>query len=180
MPSSAIILTAAILTGVLVSDLGRRAITVHRILRPLIVSGVAAALYLTAFATSGAGLALELAGTGAGALLGLLAATRMHVERDPAGGRTFARAGLSYAAIWIAAAAGRLAFIYGSEHWFSGSLDQWMAAHHVTAGALTDALILFAIAMAVARTLSIVVRARAANAGGQSSASPRLASPTAR
>ena len=35
MPTSAIILSAAILLGVLSSDIGRRAITTHRLLRPL-------------------------------------------------------------------------------------------------------------------------------------------------
>jgi len=162
MPTSAIILTAAILFGVLCSDLGRRAITTHRLARPLLVAGGAGAVYLTALATSGAGLAIELAGAGIGALLGLLAASRMRIEHDPATGRASTRAGAGYALIWIAVAAARLAFIYGSQHWFSAALDSWMLAHHVSADALTDALIVMALAMTSARTFSLVVRARSA------------------
>jgi hypothetical protein len=164
MPTSAIIITAAILFGVLISDLGRRAVTTHRLIRPLIVAGAAGALYLTAFATSGTGLAIELAGAGTGVLLGLLAAGLMRVEREPATGTTSTRAGIGYALIWIATAAARLAFIYGANHSFAASLDSWMLTHHVTADALTDALIVMALAMTSARTLSLTVRSRLAAA----------------
>jgi hypothetical protein len=165
MPTSALILTAAILAGVFMSDLGRRTFTTHRLLRPLLIAGAAGALYLTAFATSGAGLALELAGAGVGALLGVLAASLMHVERDPASGTAVTRAGAGYALIWIVVAGARLAFIYGSNHWFSGSLDSWMHANQITVAALTDALILMALAMTVARTLSLATRSHARTEG---------------
>ena len=160
MPTSAIILTVAILLGVFTSDLGRRAITTRRLVRPLMIAAGVGSLYLTAFATSGAGLAVELAGAGTGILLGLLAGGLMRVEHDGQTGETFSRAGVGYAVIWAAAAAGRLAFIYGSQHWFSGSLDAWMIAHHVTVDALTNGLILVALAMATTRTLSLVARSQ--------------------
>jgi len=126
------------------------------------VAAGAGAAYLTAFATSGTGLALELAGGATGALLGLLAASLMRIEHDPATGKTFTRAGISYALIWIATATARLAFIYGSQHWFSESLDHWMLTHHVTPDALTDTLIVLALAMTTARTLTLIVRSRSA------------------
>jgi hypothetical protein len=165
MPTSALILSAAILAGVFLSDLGVRAVTRKRLIRPLVIAGVAGASYLTAFATSGSGLAIEIAGVGAGAALGLLAATLMHVEHDERQGHAVTRTGYGYAAIWVVVVGARLAFIYGSSHWFAGSLDSWMLAHHITAGALTDALILMALAMTTARTLSLAARSRAALAG---------------
>ena len=64
--------------------------------------------------------------------------------------------------IWIAVATARLAFIYGSNHWFSANLGSWMLTHHVTADALTDTLIVMALAMTSARTLSLTVRSRLA------------------
>lgn len=160
MPTSAIILSAVILAGVLISDLGHRAITTHRLLRPLMIAAGVGTFYLGAIATSGAGLALELACTGAGALLGLLASSLMRVEQDPNGSRAFTRAGISYALIWIVTIAARLTFIYGSSHWYSTSLGSWMGAHQITADALTDALVLMALAMTVARTLALLIRGR--------------------
>ncbi len=167
MPSSALILSAVILVGVFLSDLGHRDVTTHRLLRPLMISAGVGTFYLTALATSGAGLALELACAGAGALLGLLAAGFMRIERDPHSGTAFTRAGIGYALIWVVTIGARLAFIYGSAHWFSASLDSWMLAHHITADALTDALVLMALAMTVTRTLSLLARART-GAGGRS------------
>jgi hypothetical protein len=166
MPTSALILTAVILTGVFASDLGRRALTTHRLLRPLIIAAGAGAFYITAFATSGAGLALELGCAGAGALLGLLAASFMRIEHDPQSGEAFTRAGISYALIWIVTAGARLAFIYGSSHWFSASLDSWMLTNHITVDALTDALVLLALAMTVTRTLSLLARRTTSANGG--------------
>jgi hypothetical protein len=160
MSTSALILSAAILAGVFLSDLGRRAVTAHRLVRPLIIAGVAGVSYLSAFATSGSGLALELAGAGAGAALGLLAAALMRVEHDPSDGRAFTRAGVGYALIWIVVIGARLVFIYGTSHWFSASLGSWMHTHQITGAALTDALILMALAMTTARTLSLVARSR--------------------
>lgn len=167
MPTSAVILTAVILLGVIISDLGHRAVSAHRLRRPLIIAGIAGSMYLTAFATSGAGLLLELAGLSTGALLGIFAASFMRVERNPHNGQAFTRAGIGYVLVWVAAAATRLAFIYGSQHWFFASLDSWMFSHHITADVLTDALVLEALAMTCARTLSLLIRSR-------SSLNPRL------
>ena len=166
MPTSALILTVAILFGVIASDIGRRAVTTRRLVRPLLIAGGAGAAYLSAFATSGSGLAGELAGAGTGALLGLLAASLMRVEHEKHSGTVFTNAGGGYLAIWIAAAAARLAFIYGSSHWFSADLASWMLTHHITTGALTDGLIMLALGMTVARTLSLAVRSQIAAGNG--------------
>jgi hypothetical protein len=165
MPISALILSAVILIGVIASDFGRRAVTRSRLRRPLIIAGVAGGAYLTAFASSGAGLAIEVAGVAAGALLGLFAATFMKVEHDTTNGEVFTRTGLPYVGTWVATVAVRLTFIYGANNWFSGSLDSWMRTNHITGDALTDALILMALAMTVARTLSLIVRSHPSSAG---------------
>ncbi len=95
MPTSALILTAVIIVGVFMSDLGRRTVTRRRLHRPLIIAGIVGATYLAALATSGAGLALELSAAGTGAVLGLLAASFMRVENDPDNGEVFTRAGIA-------------------------------------------------------------------------------------
>jgi hypothetical protein len=159
MPTSALILSAVILVGVLTSDLGRRAVTHSRVRRPLLIAGIAGSMYLSAFASKGDGLAVELAGAGIGAVLGLLAGSLMRVEHD-GDGQAFTQAGASYALIWFAVVGTRLAFLYGSENWFSSSLESWMVSHHVTAAALTNGLVLMALGMTVARTLSLIARAR--------------------
>jgi hypothetical protein len=163
--TNAIILSIAILFAVFSSDLGRRAITTRRLLRPLLVAGGAGALFLSAVATSGDGLAIELAGLGAGAVLGLFAASFMRVDHDQVQGTTFTQAGIGYALIWVTTIAARLAFIYGTEHWFSQSLNSWLLAHQITGDALTDAVVVMALAMTTARTLSLLARSHRAGGG---------------
>ena len=159
-----------ILAGVLFSDLGRRAITRSRLVRPLLIAAGAGALFLAAVATSGAGLTIEIAGTATGILLGLFAGSLMRIERSDVDGTVDTRTGAAYAVVWIVVIGARLAFIDGTSHWFNASLASWMHTNQITANALTDALILMALAMTVARTLSLLARARMSAPAGD----PRL------
>ncbi|MDI5973594.1 hypothetical protein POF50_030370 [Streptomyces sp. SL13] len=158
----ALLINALVLFTVLEADLGpHRKIGPFRILRPLLTAGAIVPIYLKGFTTRGAGLALEIALTAAGLLLGLLATRLTRVYRSPRTGKPVSRAAWGYAAVWIAVIGARTAFSYGSAHWFGPQLGSWMVAHRVTGDALTDALLLMAIAMTLTRTLSLAGRAHA-------------------
>ncbi|MBU3866496.1 hypothetical protein KN815_21230 [Streptomyces sp. 4503] len=160
----AMIINAAVLIAVLEADLGsHRKIGKLRILRPLLMAAAIVPLFIKSPAAHGTGLALELAAVVAGLLVGLLAMTFTTVYAGPTTGKPVSRAGLAYAALWIVVVGARAAFSYGSEHWFARHLGRWMADHQVTADALTDALLLMAVAMTLTRTIGLA--ARAATAG---------------
>lgn len=157
--TQALIVNALVLVAVLESDLGRgRKISRLRILRPLLLAGAVVPLFLAAPATRGTGLALEISGACAGVLLGALAGRLLAVRRDDASGRPVSDAGAAYAALWIAVVAARSAFSYGSAHWFTTSLGRWMAENAVTGAALTDTLVLMAVAMVLTRTGTLAFR----------------------
>jgi hypothetical protein len=160
MLTNALIVNGLVLLAVLGSDLGpARKLSRSRLLRPLLLSVAIVPMFLEALATHGAGLALEIGGAGAGVLLGLTAASMMSVRREPATGRLVTRAGAAYAALWIAAIAARSCFSIGAVHWFNHPLATWMVNHQVTSAAITDTLIVMAVAMTLARTLGLAVRA---------------------
>lgn len=158
MSASIWIVNLVVLASVLGTDLGRREISKRRLLRPAIVAAVIVPMYLKHPATAGTGLALELTLAGVGLLLGLGAAALLRTRREAATGRVLTQGGAGYAALWTAVVGARLMFSYGAQHWFSESLGRWMYQHSVTADALTDALVLMAIAMLLGRTGTLAVR----------------------
>jgi hypothetical protein len=163
--TSAMIVNAVVLAAVLEADLGpHRKVGRMRILRPLVTAAAIVPLYLKAFATSGNGLSLELAGVAAGVLGGLAAIRLTTVYRSERTGKPVSRAGAGYAALWVGIIGARAAFSYGSVHWFSRSLGSWMIGHNLSVAAVTDALILMAIGMLLTRTIGLA--ARAANLPG--------------
>lgn len=161
--TQALVINAVVLFAVLEADLGpHRKIGWFRLIRPLLMSAAIVPLYLTALATQGIDLSLEIIGAGLGLLLGLLTTALMRVSRSPRTGRAVSRAGLGYAAVWAVVIGVRAAFSYGSYHWYSNSLSTWMSAHQVSSDAITNALILMAIAMVLTRTVAMGLRAATA------------------
>ena len=160
MLTNALIVNGLVLLAVLESDLGpARKLSRFRLLRPLLLSVSIVPMFLEALATQGTGLALEIGGGVVGILLGLAAVSLMSIRREPATGRLVTRAGAAYAALWIAVIAARSCFSIGAVHLFNHPLATWTIDHQVSGAAITDTLIVMAVAMTLTRTLGLAVRA---------------------
>jgi hypothetical protein len=171
----ALLINAVVLAVVFESDLGpHRKITRFRVLRPLITSLLIVPFFIKGAAGSGTGLALEAILTVAGLLLALLAMSQMKVYLSPETGRPVTRAGLAYALVWTVVIGARVAFSYGSEHWFAAPLGRWLVSHHVTGDTLTDALIFMAVAMVLTRVGVLAGRSRAVRQRAAAGAGPQF------
>ncbi len=136
--------------------LGRRRITAFRVLRPLLGAAAITPFFIVRPAAGGWELALEAGGVLLGGTLGIAAARLLPVEWDFATRRAYTRAGVGYAALWIAVSAARYGFAHGARHLFRHPLADFMTSERVSAGALTDALIFVFVTMYVVRSLSLL------------------------
>lgn len=157
MQASVWIINLVVLAAVLESDLGRRGISWFRLARPVILAGGIIAYYLKGVATSGSGLTLELGLAALGIILGCAAGAVFRIVVEPDGSR-LSVAGAGYAALWIVVIGARISFAWATTH--SHSLQRWLYTQHVTANALTDALIFMAAGMLLARTGLLLARGR--------------------
>jgi hypothetical protein len=158
MPTDVLIVNLLVLFAVLEADLGRRKISTFRILRPVLTAAAIVPLFISHPATSGNGEVLELALTGLGVLLGIVAAGGlMKVSFDKSTQRAVSTSGAAYGAFWTVVIGARLLFTYGANHWYQSQLGHWMAGNGITVDALTDALIFMALAMAITRSIRLYV-----------------------
>ena len=164
----------SILIGVFISDLGRRAVTARRLRRPLMIAGIAGVdvperlRHQAATVLRSSSRARGRAPCSVSSPRASCASSTTPTTARPSRGRASATQ-----RIWIAAAAARLAFIYGSEHWFSAaSTAGWSPTTSPPPRSPTRSCSM-ALAMTVARTLSLIARARLGEHGRLGSRSAR-------
>ena len=145
---------------ILATQLGRRTPTLDRLILPVLIVGGIGFTYLSNLPTGTANHVIELAGLGAGLLFGLASVALVKVEKDPRSGRAVTKAGLPYAAVWTVALAARMAFAYGSTHWFHAALAQFSITNHINPATYGTFFVLMVLTMISIRTISVIARAQ--------------------
>ena len=157
--------------------LGRRTLTLDRLILPVVIVGGIGFKYLTNLPAGTANHLLEAAGVGAGILFGLASVALVKVSKDERGGRAVTTAGWPYAAVWTVALAARMLFAYGSTHWFHSALVQFSITNHINPATYGTFFVLMVLTMITIRTISVIARAKlqgADLAAGESRLAGRL------
>ena len=141
------------------TGLGTRQLDRRRFTLPLAIVAVVGVLYLRSIPTSGADIALITVLGLAGVFVGLVAGALMKV-RWAQDGSLVTVAGTSYAAVWMAAIAGRLLFAYGADHWFTPQVASFSRPVGIDgSAAYTAAFVVMALAIVVTRVAVTAFRA---------------------
>ena len=165
MSTSQLILNAALLAFVLLTNLGTRRVTTQRLLLPLVLVAVAGAAFLRDVPTAGGDGRLELVGALTGVALGVAAGALMRVGHD-GDGALVTHASAGYAVLWLAVIGGRVAFAQAATGGAARSVGEFSLSHQITgAPAWTAAFVLMALAMVLTRVVVTALRARALGAG---------------
>ena len=160
MNTTEIIIFVGLATFIIATQMGRRRLTLRRLLLPFLAVGIVAYQYLHSIPTVGGDLDFEISLSLAGALCGVLAASLMTVERDEQTGRLVTQAGIAYAALWVIVFGGRLAFAWAASNLWPHQVAQFSVQHTITGSAAwTAAFVLMALSMVLARTVVVALRA---------------------
>lgn len=155
-------LNCTLLGWVLLRNLGTKPVNGRVLALPLVLVAVACAFYLRSIPTAGNDLALEVIGAVTGLVLGL-AATAVTRVRARADGQVVVSAGAAFAAIWIVAIGGRIAFAELATHAWGPAVGRSSIEHAITgADAWRTCFVLMAVCMVAGRVLSTAVAARRA------------------
>jgi hypothetical protein len=160
MDTTEIITFAGLATFVIATQMGRRRLSLRRLLLPFLAVGIVGYHYLHAVPAVGGDLDFEISLSLAGVLCGVLAAGLMNVERDQQTGRIMTQAGFTYAALWAIVFGGRLAFAWAASNVWSHQVAQFSIQHQIIGSAAwTAAFVFMALSMVLTRTVVVAVRA---------------------
>lgn len=155
-------LNCTLLGWVLLRNLGTKPVNGRVLALPLVLVAVACAFYLRSIPTAGNDLALEVIGAVTGLVLGF-AATAVTRVRAQADGQVTVSAGAAFAAIWILAIGGRIAFAELATHAWGPAVGRFSMEHAITgADAWRTCFVLMAVCMVGGRVLSTAAAARRA------------------
>ncbi|MBB2891722.1 hypothetical protein [Flexivirga oryzae] len=157
----ALLISGGIAVLVLATQWGRRAFSLHSVLRPLLMIVGVGFFYLRGMPTDRSELWLYAAGLGIGLLCGAVATVFTRIERDAVTGKVMTVSGVGFAATWLVVVAARLAFVWEAEHnlTFRAHLGSFMMHHQLHEAAIAPFFVIWALAMVVSRIAANAVRA---------------------
>lgn len=157
----AALIGGSIATVVIASQLGRRDLSWHKVVYPLLSVVGFGYGYLHGAPTARPELWLYAAAVGLGLVFGALATATTRVDRDATSGKVMTTCGTGFVATWLVALAARLVFIWAVEHdmAFREQVGTFMMSHEVHEAAIAPFFVIWALTMVLARLAAVLVRA---------------------
>ena len=158
----AALIGGGIAAAVFASQLGRRDLSWHKIVFPLLSVAGFGFFYLKDAPTGSAELVLYAAGVGLGLVFAAIATLTTRMDRDVVTGKVMTVCGAGFVATWLVALGARLGFIALADHddAFRAHLGEFMLNHELHESSIAPFFVIWALTMVVARIAAVQVRAR--------------------
>ncbi len=157
----------SILVLLVLVQIKERPLTTRELARPLILVGVAVAIYLNGIPTAGNDLVLVAGLALLGATIGIASGQTVKL-RQAADGTVLARARWASGFFWVLGMGSRFGFLIWIHNGGGSTIANFSAHHSITSGeAWTAALLGMAVAEVVGRTLTLALRRHRLQAAGQ-------------
>ncbi|PQQ47582.1 hypothetical protein [Bacillus thuringiensis] len=147
---------------VIITQLGRREYTKHKVIMSLTICGIIAYKYIKEIPTSGNDVAALAIMIVAGIAFGLLMQLSMKIEYG-SDGKAYTIAGTTYLILWIVGLGSRIVVAYYAQDWNPQGFMEFLMKNHLDISVITPAFILFTIAMLFTNVISLVTRFRIAS-----------------
>jgi hypothetical protein len=156
-----LLISGSIFAVVMITQYGRRAYTLHALIRPLLMCAGFGYFYVKGAPTSTADVVVYAVGAGIGVVFGVVSYLLTRVEREPSGAVKTVT-GYGFVGVWLLAVAVRITFIALSEHnaTFRRHLGQFMVGHGIIEDAIAPFFVLMALAMVISRIALVAAKAR--------------------
>jgi membrane protein CcdC involved in cytochrome C biogenesis len=156
---NALAIGGSIFAVMMVSQLGRREYSWHKIALPVVSVAAFGWAYLRHLPTTGNAVWLYVVGIAIGAVFAVFATVTTTIERD--GDKLFTRTGAAFVVTWLVALALRVGFVWGVDNvpGFRRQVGVFMMDHQLVQNSIAPFFVLIALATVVGRVVAVRIRA---------------------
>lgn len=162
---SALVISGSVFAVMMVSQLGRREYSWHKIAVPLLSVGAFGWVYLRHLPTAGNAVWLYLVGMIIGGVFAVLTTWSTTVEKDPETKRLFTNTGGAFVLAWLVAVALRIGFVWGVDNVpsFRDQVGIFMMNHQLVQPSVAPFFVLMALTTVLGRVVALKIRANRMN-----------------
>ncbi len=159
--TQALVISGSIFAVMMVSQLGRREYSWHKVALPLLSVSAFGWAYLRHLPTAGNAIWLYLVGIVIGGVFAALTTMSTTIERDPSTTKLFTRTGASFVIAWLVAVLLRIGFVWGVDNVssFRQHVGIFMMDHHLVQDSIAPFFVLMALSTVVGRVVALKIRA---------------------
>ena len=158
---SALLISGSIFLVMMVSQLGHREYSWHKIALPIVSVAAFGWVYLRHLPTAGNAIWLYLVGIVIGGVFAVFTTLSTTLERDSATRKLFTRTGTAFLVTWLVAVALRIGFVWSVDNVssFRQQVGTFMMSHQLVQDSIAPFFVLMALTTVLGRVVALKIQA---------------------